>query len=213
MLTTTLALLKTANACAARYRHLCEALGGVAAWGYGAAVLRESALTRCTCGAAGRHTGALVFGQRLPGAVQPPGGARRRGTGRRRLRVRAACLRPRRRLHARARGAGARHRQPERHRRLPALPLRLCRQRLRRRGASRCCAQTQRCRSRLAPRSRRWRATRRARFSATRSTTRRWWTGAAWPRRAARACTCTGTATRRTLPSCLPPRARRASWC
>jgi len=34
MLHTTLSLLKTANACAGRYRHLCEALGGVRAWGH-----------------------------------------------------------------------------------------------------------------------------------------------------------------------------------
>jgi hypothetical protein len=33
MLTTTLALLKSANACTERYRHLCKALGGVTAWG------------------------------------------------------------------------------------------------------------------------------------------------------------------------------------
>ena len=33
-LTTTLNLLKSANACTGRYRHLCEALGGVKAWGH-----------------------------------------------------------------------------------------------------------------------------------------------------------------------------------
>jgi len=33
MLTTTFALLHAADACTSRYRHLCEALGGVTAWG------------------------------------------------------------------------------------------------------------------------------------------------------------------------------------